>query len=380
MEKQTFPATPSDLNAKYEDAIRRKLDALLRTHGYSQVQFCEMLKKRGLDLGGNGAQGNLSYMLKGRRRIPLSLIVHVCEIFNVTLAELVDENFGGARQTANVYSDDLLQLIPYLGDNFVIDPSDHHFSGYLQTYYVYLFPSQGDDTRIRTGRLHLQPKGNVCEAVLEINTNKIRDGQPYIKIYQGRCIISTTMRSVFILLTDQDKGELSVLNFRYHSLTTYPLDCRIACALLNATGVEHPPTMQRMFLSRTEIAAEHIPLLQTHLHLNSGMIPVRKDQLDSLRDDRSDYHDVIDELFRTNHPQLVYYLDEDDVLSAARRCLSGDGPPLRHPESPQVNRFLAELRSLADHSRFNKASRQADHLSRRFLRSLGYFHDHDFDI
>lgn len=143
MEEQTFPATPSDLNAKYEDAIRRKLDALLRTHGYSQVQFCEMLKKRGLDLGGNGAQGNLSYMLKGRRRIPLSLIVHVCEIFHVTLAELVDENFGGARQTANVYSDDLLQLIPYLGDNFVIDPSDHHFSGYLQTYYVYLFPSQG---------------------------------------------------------------------------------------------------------------------------------------------------------------------------------------------------------------------------------------------
>ena len=48
--------------------------------------------------------------------------------------------------------------------------------------------------------------------------------------------------------------------------------------------------------------------------------------------------------------------------------------------NPQVNRFLAELRSLADYSRFNKASRQADHLSRRFLRSLGYFHDHDFDI
>ena len=380
MEKQTLPATAGDLNAKYEDAIRRKLDALLRTHGYSQIQFSEMLKERGLDLGGNGAQGNLSSILKGRRRIPLSLIVHVCDIFKITLAELVDENFGGARQAAEVYSDDLLQLIPYLGDNFVINPSDHHFSGYLQTYHVYLFPSQGDDTRIRTGKLHLEPEGDVCEAVLEINTNKIRDGQPYTKIYRGRCIISTTMRSVFILLTDQDKGELSVLNFRYHSLTTYPLDCRIACVLLNATGVEHPPTMQRMFLSRTEIAPEHIPLLQSHLYLNGSIIPIGKEQLDSLREADPGYHDVIDELFRTNHPHTLYYLDEDDVLSAARRCLGGDGPPLRHPENPQVNRFLAELRSLADHSRFNKASRQADHLSRRFLRSLGYFHDHDFDI
>ncbi len=375
MEDQLFPAAPSDLNAKYEAAIRSKLDALMRANHYSQIQFCEMLRERGLAL----EQGNLSSMLKGRKRIPLSLIVHICNIFKITLAELVDENFGGARQVAEVYSDDLLQLVPYLGDNFVVNPNDPHFSGYLQTYHVYLFPSQGDDTRIRTGKLYLRPKNDVCEAVLEINTNKIRDGQPYTKVYQGRCIISTTMRTVFILLTDRDKGELSVLNFRYHNLSTYPLDCRIACTLLNATGVEHPPIMQRMFLSRTKIASEHIPLLQTHLHLNSGIIPVRKESLDSLRETDASYHDVIDELFRTNHPHSVYYLDEDDILSAARRCLCEDGIPLRHPENPQVNRFLATLRSLSDHSRFNKASRQADHLSRRFLRSLGYFHDHEYD-
>lgn len=380
MEQPIYPAAPSEMNAKYEDAIRSKLEALMRTRHYSQSRFCEMLRERGLDLGGQGAQGNLSSMLKGRKHIPLSLIVHICDIFDITLAELVDENFGRSRQTAAVYSDDLLPLIPYLGDNFVIDPSDPHFSGYLQTYHVYLFPSQGDDTRIRTGKLHLSPRGDVCEAVLEINTNKIRDGKPYTKVYRGRCIISTTMRSVFILLTDQDKGELSVLNFRYHILNTYPLDCRIACALINATGVEHPPTMQRMFLSRTEIAPEHIPLLQTHLYLNGSIIPIRKEQLDSLREADDSYHDVIDELFRTNRPDSVYYLDEDDVLSAARRCLRDDGLSLRHPENPQVNRFLAMLRSLSEHSRFNKASRQADHLSRRFLRSLGYFHDHDYDI
>ena len=378
MNEHPIPSTPGDLNAKYEAAIRRKLEALLRTNGYSQTQFCDMLRERGLDLG--GGQGNLSYILKGRRRIPLSLIVHVCEIFDISLSDLVDESFGGARQVAEVYSDDLMQLIPYLGDNFVLDPGDPAFCGYLQTYHVYLFPSQGDDTRIRTGKLHLRPKGNVCEAVLEINTNKIRDGQPYIKVYRGRCIISTTMSSVFILLTDQDNGELSVLNFRYHSLNTYPLDCRIACTLLNATGVEHPPTMQRMFLSRTEIAPEHIPLLQSHLYLNGNIIPIRKEQLEALRAQDSSYQNVIDELFRTNIPYTTYYLDEDDVLSAARRCLCDDWISLRHPENPQVNRFLAMLRTLSDHSRCNKASRQADHLSRRFLRSLGYFHDHDFDI
>ena len=374
MDGHTIPASPSDMNAKYENAIRVKLDALMRANHYSQIQFNEMLRERGLDLG----QGNLSSILKGRRRIPLSLIVHICDIFKLSLAELVDENFGGAKQVSGVYSDDLMQLTPYLGDNFVIDPHDPHFSGYLQTYHVYLFPSQGDDLRVRTGKLHLRANNHVCEAVLEINTNKTRLGQPYIKRYEGRCFISTTMRSVFILLADREKGEFSVLNFRYHSLSTYPLDCRIACALLNATGVEHPPTMQRMFLSRTEIAAEHIPLLQTHLYLNNSITPIRKEQLESLAD-ADGYRRVIDELFRTNQPQCVYYLDEDDVLSAARRCLGADGHPLRHPEDPQVTRFLADLRTISEHSRFNKASRQADHLSRRLLRSLGYFHDHEYD-
>lgn len=374
MDGHTIPASPSDMNAKYENAIRVKLDALMRANHYSQIQFNDMLRERGLDLG----QGNLSSILKGRRRIPLSLIVHICDIFKLSLAELVDENFGGAKQVSGVYSDDLMQLTPYLGDNFVIDPHDPHFSGYLQTYHVYLFPSQGDDLRVRTGKLHLRANNHVCEAVLEINTNKTRLGQPYIKRYEGRCFISTTMRSVFILLADREKGEFSVLNFRYHSLSTYPLDCRIACALLNATGVEHPPTMQRMFLSRTEIAAEHIPLLQTHLYLNNSITPIRKEQLESLAD-ADGYRRVIDELFRTNQPQCVYYLDEDDVLSAARRCLGADGHPLRHPEDPQVTRFLADLRTISEHSRFNKASRQADHLSRRLLRSLGYFHDHEDD-
>ena len=374
MDGHTIPASPSDMNAKYENAIRVKLDALMRANHYSQIQFNDMLRERGLDLG----QGNLSSILKGRRRIPLSLIVHICDIFKLSLAELVDENFGGAKQVSGVYSDDLMQLTPYLGDNFVIDPHDPHFAGYLQTYHVYLFPSQGDDLRVRTGKLHLRANNHVCEAVLEINTNKTRLGQPYIKRYEGRCFISTTMRSVFILLADREKGEFSVLNFRYHSLSTYPLDCRIACALLNATGVEHPPTMQRMFLSRTEIAAEHIPLLQTHLYLNNSITPIRKEQLESLAD-ADGYRRVIDELFRTNQPQCVYYLDEDDVLSAARRCLGADGHPLRHPEDPQVTRFLADLRTISEHSRFNKASRQADHLSRRLLRSLGYFHDHEYD-
>lgn len=380
MEKKPL-VLPVDQNKIYKEAMRQKLDALMKANNMTQLQLIEKLKERGLDAD----QGSVSLYLSGRRSIPLSIIVHLCDIFQVSLAELVNENFnsprqvGGSRPVPQIYSNDLLQLVPYLGDKFVVEPSDAHFSGYLQTYHVYLFPSQSDDTRIRSGTLQLQAKGSVCEAILEINTNKLRDGKPYIKAYRGCCIISTTMRAVMILLTDQEKGELSVLNFRYHNLSTYPLDCRIACTLLNATGVEHPPTMQRLFLSRTKIDDAHLPLLQTHLFLNGTTIHLRKERLEALREMDSSYHSVVDELLRTNQPHCVYDLYEDDILSTARRCLSKDGIPLRNPEDPEVNQFLARLRTLSDYTRFNKASRQADHLARRFLRSLGYFHDHEYD-
>ena len=362
MAEKPISAAPSDMNAKYEEAIRKKLDALMRANRYSQVQFAELLQERGLDVD----QGRLSLYLSGRRRFPLSLIVHVCEIFHISLAELVDENFGGARQVSGVYSDDLVQLVPYLGSNFVVDPSDPHFSGYLQKYHVYLLPSQGDDTRIRTGYLSLQARNSVCEAILEINTNKLRDGKPYIREYRGRCIISSTMQAVYVLLTDPEKGELSVLNFRYLHLFQHPLDCAIACTMLNATGPEHPPTVQRMFLSRTEIRREDMDLLQPHLYLNSGVIRIQKEQLDQLRSEFEQYASPIDELTLTNQSQSVYFLDEDDILSTARR----------HLDKPEVHQFLSRLRSLSATDRLHKASRRADQLSHKLLRAMGYYHDY----
>lgn len=367
MEARTIPAAPSDLNAKYEQSIREKLDALLRNNHYSQIQFCQMLKDRGLAL----EQGNLSSMLKGRKHIPLSLIVHICDIFKISLAELVDENFGGARQAgggspvAQVYSQELLQIVPDLGSRFIVDPADSHFFGYLQTYYVYLFPSQGDDDRIRTGTLRLQAGDNVCEAILEINTNKIRDGKPYTKTYRGRCIISTIMRTVFVLLTDRDNGELSILNFRYFNLSMYPLDCRIACALLNSTGDEHPPTVQRIFLTRTQIQEEHLPLLIPHLNLNTGIIQISREKLEALLAENPLYQNVINELTMTNQPGSIYHLDEDDILSTSRRYLA----------KPHVYRLLSLLRGSSESDRVHKASRRADTLSHKLLRSLGYYRD-----
>ena len=365
MEERTLPAAPSDLNAKYEEAIRKNLDALMRSRQYSQIRFCEMLKERGLAL----EQGNLSSMLKGRKRIPLSLIVHICDIFQISLTELVEETFCGDRHTAampQLYSDDLLNHIPSLGDSFITDPASPEFHGYLQTYYFYILPIRSYESKPLTGTMTLEACGSMCEARLDLNTNMISEGTPLKKHYQGRVIISKAIDAVYILLSSAIEGELSIISFRHFLLPHQPLDCRIAAVLTNESGEFHAPTMHRMFLSRTPIKPEHLPLLLPHLKLNSSAIKIPGDRLERLRRNAPEYADLLNALTMIPSSE-VFCWTEDYVMGVARHFLGKEQVPV----------FLTRIRELSMDDKANKASRRADFLARDLLFTLGYFHDHD---
>lgn len=366
MEERILGAAPSDLNAKYEAAIRKNLDALMRSRQYSQIRFCEMLKERGLAL----EQGNLSSMLKGRKRIPLSLIVHICDIFQISLTELVDETFCCGQHTApampQLYSDDLLNQIPSLGDSFITDPASPEFHGYLQTYHFYILPIHTYETKPMTGTLTLEACGDRCEAILDLSTNQISEGMPLQKRYRGQVLISTAIDTVYILLSSPIEGDLSIISFRHYLLPHQPLDCRIAAVLTNQSGEFHAPTMQRMFLSRTPIQPEHLPLLLPHLKLNSSSIRINKDKLARLQRSAPEYDELLRAL--TMIPASpVFCWSEDYVVGVARHFL----------EKSQVSVFLSRIREFCLDEKANKASRRADSLARDLLLSLGYFHDHD---
>lgn len=367
MAEKPISAAPSDMNAKYEEAIRKKLDALMRANHYSQVQFEKMLKERGLDI----RQGNLSYMLKGKKHIPLSLIVHICDIFQISLAELVDEDFGGNRkrivpEMPKIYSEDLLNQIPSMGESFITNPSSPEFHGYLQTYHFYILPIRSYETKPLTGTLTLEACGSVCEAKLDLNTNKIANDVPLHKHYRGRVIISKAIDAVYILLSSAIEGELCVISFRHFHLPHQPLDCRIAAVLTNESGEFHAPTMHRMFLSRTPIKPEHLPLLFPHLKLNSSSISIPGDKLERLRRNAPEYADLLNAL--TMIPSSdIFNWTEDYVVGVAKHFLSKEEVPV----------FLSCIRDISLNDKANKASRRADYHARDLLLTLGYFRDHD---
>lgn len=366
MEVQAPLALPKELTKKYEDAMWRNLEALRRANKMSQNQLKEELERRGIQV----LQGNLSQYLSGKKPIPLALIVHLCDIFNVSLAELVDEDFSVEKRTVTqmpqIYSDDLMNLIPSPGDSFITNPDSPEFHGYLQTYYFYMLPTRSYNDGILTGTMELRSCGNVCEACMDLDTGKTADGKPLHKHYRGRVIIAKAIDAVYILLTSPVEGDLSVISFGHFHQTHQSLDCRIAAVLTNESGEFHSPTMHRMFLSRTPIQPEHLPLVLPHLQLNNSSVTIRCDKLEGLRQNWPEYAPLLDALTMFP-PSDTYYWSEDIVLGFAKQLLPKE----------QIPAFLARIREISVNRTFNKASRRANYLAQNLLLSLGYYHDHD---
>lgn len=361
MDAQTVPALPKELNKTYEAAICKNVASLMCARGISQSQLSAMLEERGLRI----SQGNLSLILSGKKHIPLSLTVHLCELFQVSLSELVDEPKAPAPMP-QVYSDDLLNLIPSLGEPFITDPASPEFHGYLQTYHFYILPIHVYETKPLTGTLTLEACGSLCEATLRLNTNQIAEGTPLQKHYRGRVIISTAIDAVYILLSSAVEGDLSVISFRHYRSPHHPLDCRVAAVLTNQAGEFHAPTLQRMFLSRTPVEPEHLPLLLPHLKLNSSTIHIPAEQLQRLQRSAPEYEELIGAL--TMLPSGEYYRwTEEYVVGAAKHFLPKEQVPV----------FLSRLRERCLAATANKTSRRADFLAMDLMLSLGYYRDHD---
>lgn len=364
MDERTAPALPKEMNERYEETIRKNLTELMRQRGISQSQLAQILEQRGLAL----SQGNMSLILSGKKHFPLSLVVHLCGHFGVSLEELVDENFGSAREAAapmpQVYSDELLNLLPSLGDSFITDPNSPEFQGYLQTYHVYMKPTQTFVQQLQIGQLVLEASGGVCEATLSMNCSEKVDGEYVCKQYHGRAIISTSVDAVYVLLTSPIEGELSLISFRHSHRPHQPLNCRIAAVLTNEAGEFHAPTVHRMFLSRVPIAEEHHPLLIPHLFLNDRGIAIRADALDLLKQQHSEYVPMLEHLAQFK-PIPTYYWTEEYVKGIGRFLLSGH----------QLYMLLTMLRGISEAPYQNKASHTADMQIRNLLLMLGYYGD-----
>lgn len=365
--------TPQIASKEYTKIVAQNLKKIIDSTDYTQNNLAVQLKELGLDVN----QGTISKYINGQSNVQLSVIVKLCEIFNISITDLVDENFQynshaittdtSGLEKVNINDSNL--VIPKLGKKFITNPQDEDFEGYLQKYHCYFFPTLSKEKKILVGNLELKAETSYCEATLCLNTNKKKHGKTVYKYYTGCAIISKAVESCYIVLSSPKEGEICIINLRHFFIRHQDLDCRMAEVITNGAGERHFPTVHRMLLSRVPIKEEHLQYITPHLHLNSSDIHIKKEDLKKLEIETESYKDLIEHLLHRIKPIEIYDFKEDYVISNAKQFLSKE----------ETRLFLSAVRNNSYKVRYNKVSNKLDETVRELLLSLGYYDDTDLE-
>ena len=356
--KKDTPITPRDLTKIYLENIRCNLNTLIDV---SQNRLKDILENAGLNIN----QGNISKYLNGKQDIPLSFIIKICELYNISIIELASSPADFQQQHIYASNNNILAYPVILGKQFTTNPNDGEFNGYLQKYYCYFFPTLSNEDKLLTGELELNNKQNYCQALFTLKTNSKSQNQPITKHYCGYAMLSKMVGACYIILGSDDEGELNFISFRHFTLRHQLLDCRMAIVLTTSAGERHFPTAHRMLLSRTPIEDIDLQTLQPHLHLNDNRIQIDARDLEELRQISKEYTDIINHILARNQAHQFYEFREDFIISNAQQFLS----------KSDLHIFLSDLRSKANNARYNKVSNKLDENVRNYLLSRGYYND-----
>lgn len=370
--KKSNDITPSVMSKSYSDRIAANLSVLLDKENLSQGDLSKRFEEYGMKV----AQGTISKYINKTLEIPLSVAVALCEIFHVSISDLchsepIDESSEAETAIHPIPTQGEAALcIPKLGDKFITDPADRDFSGYLQDYFCYFFPTLSSEDTILKGTLTLgedPTRKNVCAATLKLDTNRKKNNEPVYKTYTGCAIISSSVHAMYIVLSSPNEGEVCMLNLRHFYIRHHQLNCRMAEVITNAAGETHTPTVHRMLLSRQEISDQHLEYVKPHLHLNSSDILISEEALNAFRHESEQHDKLIGQLTYTTDKTTLYAFKEDFVRSNAKQLLSKEQLPL----------FLTEIRAQSHKMRYNKVSSRADENIHNLLSMLGYYSDTD---
>ena len=361
--------TPQMVSKDYTEIIARNLKKLTTTTEYNQNKLAAELQNQGLAIN----QGTISKYISGKLEIQFSVIVKLCEIFKISISDLVNKDFEYNNPSIITNDSELEKVntnistlvIPNIGDKFFTNPQHEYFEAYLQKYYCYFFPTLSREKKILTGELELSAEASYCKSTLSLNTNKTKHGKPIYKYYTGCAIISKAVESCYIILSSAKEGELCLLNLRHFFIRHENLNCRMAEVITNSAGERHFPTVHRMLLSRSPIKEEHLLHILPHLHLNSNDIHIKKEELEKLKLESQTYNDLIEHLLHKVNPDEIYNLKEDYITSNAKQFLSKD----------ETRLFLSTIRDNSYKTRYNKVSNKLDETIHELLLSLGYYND-----
>ncbi len=367
--------TPKEMDKTYSKIIASNLNKLMVSRNITQAELLAHLASEGLSIN----RGSMSKYLAGDSdtKIPLSVFIKLCEYFKVSMSDLVmddsqvcaSDSYADYEEltewSKSAYNNVLLDVCK-LGDTFTTDPQSRQFDGYTGEFHCYFLPTISTQNNLLHGILTLSSKSPICEAKLSLDINETdKDGGKIYKEYTGFAVISNLVHTCYVFLFSPQLGEISVINYRHFVLNFRDLDCCIAEVITTGAGKERYPTSHRMLISRTEIKGTDLDYLAPHLHLNNRDIIIPANKLYKLKEESSEYRNLIDHLLNGTDSTEVFSFRERYVTSNAEQFLTKEDTML----------FITKLRDNSIKMRNNKASEVANEIVHNLLTSRGYYND-----
>ncbi len=391
-----------ELSEALNRTICKNIQALIDARGLSRSAFCRELSKENVSV----SRPHLSRILNEQQYVSAAFLLSCCDYFGVTVENLVSPDFDadeyvyndtkehkdyltveqilkvqkidkrGVQESLKVNQDVSEFIAPYFqvcngcNTELITNPNAAQFTGYLQDYYCYYYPTDSatnkTNEKILSGMLKLEATGDYCRAVLKIDL-KTKDemGRNIYKEYVGYAAISTTVNSVNCIMYSDDLCEFCFVMFRYFRINFSKIDCRIAEVLASSSATEgRRPTVLRMFLSREEIAEDDLKIIAPSFSLNYSTIAISEENLKSIGKVSDVYANIIEAIKKEDEVQAMYFLKEENICNLAYKYLKN---------KYKVGEFIMNMRASAYSYRYNKVSNKADDMVRNVLISKGYF-------
>lgn len=296
------------------------------------------------------SQAKISNILTGKGKIEFGDIEVICDKLNLKFEDVVREDENALDSQEMIYQQ-MNNMLEVRDSNFILNPHNMAFQGYMGLYYVYVYPTISSEKEVLKGTLELKPDNdeNICRATLKIRTGKIsREGKEFEKVYSGQVVISLPMSAVYCILMNPAMAEMNFITFRHLFILNEELVCRLATLSTVSSGDSRRPTTLRLLLTRKEmVKEEEIEFLEGHLLQNDSDISIRKEAYDRL---------VKEAGFSKSFQEIFDFLKEENTLYTI------DESRLRGMLNKGEDRLqcIAKLRNASQAIRYNKVGTKAD--------------------
>ncbi len=360
-----------ELKKETNKRISKNLQYLMKHHGYNQNELKDAFSEHGLEIN----QGTINkYINKPHNNfIPVAVLLKICEIFNISLSELVEGDLSDDSEKLNAIKvkDMKKHITDYIGaDNneFVTELNNRVFKGYKGSYFCYLYPTISSEKNILTGIMTISPDNSPNEVTMRLKIVKENSKEKKIiyKEYSGLLIMSKRMHNCYCILKSDKLSEICFLTFRHIYLNDAPLDCRMAEVLTVSAGESNYPTVHRMFFSREEISEEDLKLVVPMINLNCSEILISEQDLELLKKEEKIPSNILEQLSSKVECKQYYVLTENIFRSILELNL----PKSKKKSIPQ---YISLLREKSLQYRYNKVSKKLDDNIRKMLLSMGYY-------